>query len=248
MYYGIWNKEWTAPALVGAVSFAAGVGVGYLIYQKKIDREIEQGLKAADRLQEALKGVQLPTINFNYDVPDSKDVEIIPEPQGTPAPDIEEWKKLGPQTDWDPEVSGLQKDFEEKRNLFDADNWNKEEEEANRGPDHPYVIHIDEFFNRESGFNQTTLEYYEGDNILADEQNVPIYAPEKIVGRLEWGHGSRDPNTVYIRNEKLSAEYEIVRNPGSFQIEVLGLEAEQEVEDDELKHSNSIRRFRPDRD
>ena len=57
-----------------------------------------------------------------------------------------------------------------------------------------------------------------------------------VVGDLRFGHGSNDPNVVYIRNDRLKAEYEVLLNSGSYQEEILGQKFEKEAKD-ELKHS-----------
>lgn len=123
--------------------------------------------------------------------------------------------------------------------------WDYEEELSTRTPDHPYIIHKDEFFSDEMGWDsQSTLTWYEGDQILCDEQDVPIYNPDAIVGHLRFGHGSGDPNVVYVRNEKLEAEYEILRDPGSYEIDVLGGQVERTMQETDLKHSHRPGKFR----
>jgi len=256
--YVQWKKEWTTPAVVGVVSFAAGVGAGYLVYRKKIVDEVNGAVDVMNKMTDALeKDTGKFNRNYDFDVPKAKELTILEQPASHGIGNIDILKPFAVAVqEKAAEADDSLEPFKsvetiknlpagDRRNIFAGDpEWNMEEEMASRSPDAPYVIHVDEFFNKEKGYHQSTLEYYEADNILCDENNVPIYAPEKIVGRLEWGRGSRDQNVVYIRNDKLSAEYEITRNPGSYQMEVLGLEAEAAAEDDELKHSTSIRRFR----
>jgi len=255
--YVQWKKEWTTPAVVGVVSFAAGVGAAHLFYRKKIVDEVNQAVDVMTKLTETAEKETTKLKSFTFDVPRAKELTILEQPASHGIGNINILKPFAeavndvveyPDAPIRPvEQHEVIKDLPEgdRRNIFAGDpEWNMEEEVASRSPDTPYVIHVDEFFNKEKGYHQSTLEYYEADNILCDENNVPIYAPEKVVGRLEWGRGSRDQNVVYVRNDKLSAEYEITRNPGSYQMEVLGLEAEAAAEDDELKHSTSIRRFR----
>jgi hypothetical protein len=240
-----WKKEWTTPAVVGVVSFAAGVGAGYFYCTKKYGKDIDFALSAFKDLEDGVVIDETTTTTFEFDIPRSKDVKILDERVKHGIEGIDLLKPFAEVVDAQTAQHTQIPEDVETNNIFQND-WDVAEEMANRSPDAPYVIHLNEFVNKESGYHQSSLEYYEGDSILSDENSVPIYAPEKIVGRLEWGRGSMDPDVVYIRNERLSAEYEITRNPGSFQIEVLGLEAEQAAEDDELKHSNSIRRFRRD--
>lgn len=130
------------------------------------------------------------------------------------------------------------------RNVFARPDgtWDYEAEIQNRNAREPYVIHADEFIANEMDLRQTTVTYYEGDDQMADERDVPIYNHAGIMGELKWGHGSGDPNVVYIRNEAMMCEWEVLRHTGSFETEVAGLQAEREL-DNELRHS-AVPRFR----
>ena len=123
------------------------------------------------------------------------------------------------------------------------DDWDYEIELQNRTPNVPYVIHQEEFIGDEMGFRQETLTYYAGDDIMADTDDTPIYDYRGLMGELLFGHGTNDRNVVYIRNEKIHMEWEILRHDTMFSQEVLGLEMEREA-DDELKHSHAIPKFR----
>lgn len=132
-------------------------------------------------------------------------------------------------------------------NVFNATDteWDYEIECQNRTPDRPYVIHRDEFFNDEMGWDsQSTLTYYEGDHVLTDERDEYLADPETYVGELKFGHGSGDPNVVYIRNERLHAEYEVLRDPGTYMLDVLGSNIEVQMKEDDFKHSRSPGKFR----
>jgi hypothetical protein len=123
--------------------------------------------------------------------------------------------------------------------------WDYEAELSTRtDPKIPYIIHQEEFVNDEMGYHQETLTYYAGDDIMADSHDTPIYGYEGLMGELRFGHGSRDKNVVYIRNEGIHMEWEILLHSGHFSIEVLGLEAEKEIEQNELRHS--VHKFRRD--
>lgn len=107
-------------------------------------------------------------------------------------------------------------------------NWNYAVELASRTPDEPYVIHKEEFRENDRGYSQVTYTYYEGDDVLTDETERPLPHADLVVGQnnLKWGHGSDDPNLVYVRNEKLASDMEICRSPGSYEEEVLGLDSD----------------------
>lgn len=131
-------------------------------------------------------------------------------------------------------------------NIFEnrtpAGEWNYELELQGRSSELPYIISAEEFYNREMGYRQTSLTYYAGDDILTDEADVPIPIYGKVVGELRFGHGSDDKDIVFVRNEKLETEYEILRSSDHYQVVVLGAEIEAVYQQGDLKHST--RRFR----
>jgi hypothetical protein len=106
------------------------------------------------------------------------------------------------------------------------DGWNWDEEKANRTPRIPYVIHVDE--RGEADFDSLTYTYYEGDDVVCDDGNNIITARDEIVGNhnlARFGHGgTQDPNVVYVRNENLALEIELVRDPGTYTEEVQGIQ------------------------
>lgn len=122
------------------------------------------------------------------------------------------------------------------------DQWVYEDELAIRTEHSPYVIHKDEFVADEAGCDQRTVTYYQDDDIMADESDTPIYDFNGLMGDLKWGHGSGDPSVVYIRNEKLEMEWEVLLHTGSFAVEVLGSDIEDAYASKDLK--NSVQKFR----
>jgi hypothetical protein len=110
---------------------------------------------------------------------------------------------------------------------------------AKRDPETPYVITHDEFMENENGWAQGQLTYYNGDDVLTDDQDMPIPDIEDLVDSenlTKFGYGSRDKNVVYVRNEKKEMDFEITLSQGEFSKEVGGF--------NELKHSAPVRRFR----
>lgn len=138
-------------------------------------------------------------------------------------------------------------------NVFDQpepDTWSYEAEEKARGDySKPFVIHKDEFDNeRPDTHTDATLTYFEMDDVLADERDIPVDDMDELVGleNLEkFGHGSGDPNVVYIRNRPRRIDLEIVKSFGSFAEEV-GASPPGE-EDGELRHSERRRPFDDER-
>lgn len=134
-----------------------------------------------------------------------------------------------------------------KQSIFNEgdDIWDREAEIAKRTTTEPYILHKDEYLIDERSYSQETLTYYVGDDILCDVEDKPLYNYAITVGPLLFGHGSGDQNTVYVRNDKLKAEYEILRDKGHYSVEVMGLELEEDARQADLQHSGN-RKFRQD--
>lgn len=131
-------------------------------------------------------------------------------------------------------------------NLFEetskeaSEGWDYEEEHRLRRPDRPYVIHVDERHEKD-GYTEISLTYYAADDVLCDEHDTPVDDKEKIVGEgnLEkFGHGSHDKEIVYVRNDVMQIDVEIVKNDGSYAEVVHGF-----AHSDEPHHHRGRPRF-----
>lgn len=110
--------------------------------------------------------------------------------------------------------------------LYDrtTDNFNPADEE--RSEEEPYVISLAEFSNDEEDFDKITLRYFEEDDTLTEELRKDTPLPIDSVGAanlLRFGVGSEDEEVVYIRNENLKIDFEVVRDTGSYTETAFGL-------------------------
>lgn len=123
-------------------------------------------------------------------------------------------------------------------NVFDRPtNWDQDQEQSKRDahPLEPYVISRDEFNAAEPGYNQLSVTYFAEDDVLIDDKEEVIPDLDNTVGidnLNRFGHGSGDNRIVYIRNDHLEADFEVVRSEGSYNKEVLGFD------DRRLEHSD----------
>lgn len=120
--------------------------------------------------------------------------------------------------------------------VIEDTDWDYEEEKKTRDSLSPYVIHKDEFWSNEMDFAQHTWTYYEGDDVMVDEEDIVVYNHDQKIGQMKFGHGSGDKDTVYIRNEKMKMEMEVLREEGLYSIEVMGMEMDR-GEDKDVEHS-----------
>lgn len=100
-----------------------------------------------------------------------------------------------------------------------------DEGETVPNPEIPYVISADEYFEGEKEYTQLTLTYFAGDDVLADEGEMPLVEVDATVGNANldrFGDRSKDPNVVYIRNDRLEIDYEVCKSTGKYAEEVAG--------------------------
>lgn len=80
-----------------------------------------------------------------------------------------------------------------------------------RDEDHITVIPPDEFYDWED-YDKITLTYY-ADGVLADDQDGIIENPDDVVGSDFASHfGDYEDDSIFIRNDKYGACYEILRS------------------------------------
>lgn len=237
------NNPMFVPITVGIASFGTGVGLGYILGRRNRYEVYEVPQQT----------------NFHIEVDELRD--IVPKQEDIEPSDGE---AIEPEFQLNDKVKSfverkiqeaetvemIDEEVEEEvvdRNVFagNTDDWDYDKELKNRSSSEPYVLHKDEFYADELGYTQTTLTYYAGDNIMADEEETPVYSFEKVTGPLKFGHGSEDPNVFYVRNDKRKAEYEILFDQGLYSVEVLGLEIENNARVKDIKHSDQ-RKFKLD--
>jgi hypothetical protein len=100
-----------------------------------------------------------------------------------------------------------------------------------RNPDKPYIISEEMFMTDEKyDDNKMSLLYFEEDGQLVDEREQLIPNVEEVVGErnmTKFGVGTDDRNSVYIRNEKLHSDIEVIRDKRSYSEVVIGVKPER---------------------
>jgi len=259
------------PAIAGIVGFSVGGAVGYIVANRKArraflhlveeseqwsyDRRVSEGVKA----MEAYEGVQPhPGIVLE---PEEKRHDVtaadarIPYYKIVPnnAERFIENVDLGVDVTVEELVEALSDEAEKIKNAFtdselydvSDDDWVWEDELNMRSDKTIYVITREEFDADDMGYRQSTVNWYEGDRMLADELGEAIYNWTSHIGsELPFGHGSGDENVLLIRNENLHWEYCVTKNPGRFDQDVQGHAIELEYEEDDLKHSKQPLKMR----
>lgn len=229
---GVTGRDMGLVFFGSCVGLTGGLVIGYLWARKRLETKYSQlAEEEIDGMREHFQSKLMVAEGKPALATVVNNLGYVPPPEERPDPEIEErlaQEGLNPGVPVQPEL----------RNVFEnqvEDNWDMAAEIAARAPEQPYVIHVDE--RHETEYDESTLTYYAADDVLCDEQDKVIDNRELVVGdgNLDkFGHGSNDPNIVYVRNDQLCVEVEVVKSDNSYAEEVHG-----------LRHSDPGRQRRP---
>lgn len=245
--------------LAGALVLGVGIGgfVAYKLTKKRLSDEFEEELREQVAMARAFR--RRVDKEGEFESPESAVKALVPDEVVEAVQAYQGREKMVPYNkpetivDPRPPVDVVVEEVKVTQNVFvqaenegltnDPRDWDYNAEIADRElhPNIPYAISFEEFNENAEDHEQTTLTYYAMDDTLVDAQDKPIDNTDYAVGDdnlNRFGHGSGDPNVVYVRNEKIDMDFEIVRSNGSYQKEVFGTDPERD-----LSHS----RRRPNR-
>lgn len=89
------------------------------------------------------------------------------------------------------------------------------EDDNAQDPDYPYMITVDEFSEGKEGYDQIGL-YYFADRVLSDKNFNPIDGIDSKIGFDSLNHFSPTVDTIYVRNDRLKIDYEIILDERRF--------------------------------
>lgn len=216
------NKNLIIGALC-MVSAAVGGVTGYFVAKKQLSTIFETRL--AEEIEATKKHYSVLYKKGPYSDIESARKEL----QGEVVPNVEESARLQEAVEALRNYSGgqpLKVDYAKTVRVFQETPVEEITEDLirNRTEEAPYIIGKEEFLNGEKEFVQVTLTYFVGDKVLIDEQQRVMDDVDETVGEdnlNRFGQGSKDPNVVYVRNDALELEFEILRSEGKYSEEVL---------------------------
>lgn len=112
-----------------------------------------------------------------------------------------------------------------KAAIVDYTQYSKDKSAYEHPEEEPGIPRIElitmlEYDNDHPEYDKQELKYFEFDDVLCDEHDSPINNAEEVVGcEALFSFGSpdlEDPDIVYVRNNKTSVDYSIVRYEGSY--------------------------------
>lgn len=239
------NAGKAAVLIIGGACIGAGVTT--LVLKKKYEARAEEEIasvretyiKQISDLEWILEGYREGNKD-EEDVSESEPDVPVELPKERVAPSKETvrtaYHKMSANAE---EVEGLKETVEEL-------GYSRKEEpvsNSNTNTVDPYVIPVQAYMDDEEGYDQMTLTYYSLDKVLVDDAEQVIHDVEGTVGYNNlhnFGVESGNNDTVYIRNEKRAAEYEILRVEDRYSAAVLGVD----TWDDSPEPKEPIRKFR----
>jgi hypothetical protein len=194
-----------------AIIFSAGAAIGAVtavfVVKKKYEAIAEQEIESM-REYKCKKKRPEESVNDTEEDPEPRTAEK----KATIKREQKEYQKMVREY----------KDAEEESAATQYNEYEQLSASANRPnyPD-PYVISLEQFSEENDHYDKINLYYYAGDDTLCD-------VDEEIVDDLlrTVGEDSLDSfdehNTVYVRNERLQIDYEIILCGGKYNEIVLG--------------------------
>ena len=199
--------------LKGVLIFVLGAAAGSLATWKLIEKKYKDiAQEEIDSVKDTfskMKKNEYPDKLEDYpdfeEFDDSDDVEEEPKPEQkidrNNKPDIVEYAKILSETGYTNYAE--RQDKKEKKGVEPVED------------EKPYVISPDEFGEKD-GYENVTLTYY-ADGVLTDYFDNVISNVDEVVGFDSLDHfGEYEDDVVFVRNEKMETDYEILRDLRDF--------------------------------
>ena len=85
----------------------------------------------------------------------------------------------------------------------------------------PYQITLGQFYDERREYDKITIDWYDEDDVLLDEQEEVIADPESYVGMpmkelFKEAPMDGDPDQIFMRNDHYGTDYEVIRHHASY--------------------------------
>lgn len=218
------NKKTILAFILGAA--AGGLAAAKVLehrYNKIIEDELESLQEWRDRIMNAETLGEDEEVVVETDIivdakepiiyKDTPKNERIDYTKPTPEELVDSYKRLVPFEDDEEEIVNYGPEDDEEALDMDTAIYTISDLDFNTGaPDHDKI----------------TITYYEGDDTLADEREEIIPDINYTVGEdtlSKFGYLEHDPDVIYVRNNRISVDFEIIRDYGSYEETVMGVTA-----------------------
>lgn len=236
------NKAVVVGSCASALTLAAGSLAGYYVAKHRLEEKYEE--QSRREIAEARRFYNVLHKKDGYQTPEETAVGLHLFNDAVDA-----MRSYKGRTDEHPTVENHPQNHEEEipeqheedpnymdRNVFEGNQepsnevWHAFLESRNQHA--PYILSKEEYFQNETNYSQVTLTYFAGDAVLADDRDQYVDTVDDTVGLVNlerFGFWSEDPRVVYVRNERLACDFEVLLSDGKYSVEVMGLDDEPPV-------------------
>lgn len=191
------------------ISGAAGYFIAKKKYEKKADEEIESVKKAFnEHLNELTKSgekIDIPMTRNGYSKKKSSEKKTNKESDREPLPT--DPVAVDNYIDYSAPYRTSNKSVKTEKKFVEG-------EKGATSKDEPYIISPDDFMA--SSYESSTLLYY-ADGVLADDDNNVISSYIGLIGpKALNSFGQYQEDTVFVRNDKLKTDFEIILDAREF--------------------------------
>lgn len=191
--------------VIFAAGAAIGVGGSFLYFKKKYKSEADNEVNEVRQYYQ--KKIEKEKERLDKLENESNKIDKAIEEYTEKAKDISKKTKVKYNKISEDEKTQIGKENEEVK----AEAESPEEDE----PTKPYLITEEEFLNDKNDYDKISLTYYMFDDTLADESDEMIDIEENISSDI-YNQIAGSDEDLYVRNNTLQTDFEIMRVEGSF--------------------------------
>lgn len=222
-------------AAKNAIFFTSGLliggGVTYLVIKKRYRELAETEITSVKEAFETIVEQRTEKARRDWSTPTSESKDLYDQAvtimgyKGDPgpqqAPNVEQVRIYTP--DPTDHIIPPMEDYVPHGYIATPGDMNDSEQGPN--PVRAYVIDVSDYFTNDNEYEQSTLALWVDDNVLVDERGHIVDDIEATVGVLNMVNlaGMPDESEMYIRNERISMDFEINRITGSYSKTVLDI-------------------------
>jgi len=223
------NKVVLACAVTGVVTSALGAAAGYILAKEKL--EAEYNLRFEEEMAKELENYDRRNKTGRYEDLEALAKERLPQRE----PKVPEDAAMMDSRPLEPPLNEKQllqtAEFLKKYNppTHMPEGWEEsvvkthdeiDESDTMTDRPEPYIIPVEVWKKNQKGYETPQLFFYSGDKTLLNA-NGDVVDVEDYVGGLDilskFGQGSNRINFLYVRNDRLSSDFEIEHLDGSYE-------------------------------
>lgn len=215
------NNETIIKVAIGAGGLAVGGAAGYYVAVKRLEQKYAAVTEA--EIESVREMYKRRNKVAEYETVEQAAAKLVQDetPPTAPIENNAQYEAVRKEYEQVLEEQGY-KPEPITRNVFDTPEPDPSELVD---PDKPYEI-TTAIFMEDDMPDKVTLTYYSTDDVLVDEREQPITDVDELIGEDHLNLLDEKNNVVYVRNETINTDFEILLQIGAYSVLVLGNDEE----------------------